>query len=148
MTIGELRAQILDARDTRSIEGVTLLGGEPFSQPRPLAALARLLRRDGLSVMVFTGHTLEALESSRVSGVAELLAETDLLVDGPFESDRPDRRRRWIGSENQHIYVLAEGSHVPSPSWDTSGETLEIRIVDGKLIANGSPELLERLRRP
>jgi len=44
------------------LEGITFLGGEPFSQAAPLALLARQIRQTGLSVMTFTGYTVEGCE--------------------------------------------------------------------------------------
>src|SRR4051794_1393000 len=45
-----LATEAIDAE----VEGVTLLGGEPFEQAAPLAAFARVVRHAGLSVMTFT----------------------------------------------------------------------------------------------
>src|SRR5579871_31715 len=41
------------------VEGITLLGGEPLAHARGCAWLARAVRARGLSVMVFSGFTLE-----------------------------------------------------------------------------------------
>src|SRR6516164_213379 len=47
-TVDELAREALA---TPGIEGVSLLGGEPFAQAAPLAELARRVRAGGLSVM-------------------------------------------------------------------------------------------------
>src|SRR5262245_23982306 len=48
----------------RDIEGITLLGGEPFDQAAALAEVARGARDLGLSVMSFSGYRLEDLRAS------------------------------------------------------------------------------------
>ncbi len=141
----EILAEILRVRDAQDIEGVTFLGGEPFAQPEALARLAAGVREHGLTVMIFTGFTLESLQKTKRAGVAELLAQTDLLVDGQFERDKIDSKRRWIGSENQRPFDLTGAYTELVNNWDETSETIEIRIVDGKLQVNGSPFLLNKL---
>lgn len=146
-TIPELLAEILAAREQHGIEGITVLGGEPFSQAEALAALAQEVRAAGLSVMVFSGYTAKALRGMKRPGVAALLAATDLLVDGPFVREQLDRERRWIGSLNQQTHDLTGRYRELVESWDTSPNTLEIRVIDGRLVVNGSPFLMDRLGR-
>lgn len=145
--VAEVFAQLIAARDRDGVEGVTFLGGEPFSQAEALAELAALTRQAGLTVMIFIGYTLKALRSMDKPGVAALLAQTDLLVDGPFMQDALDRERRWIGSTNQRPYALTDAYLDLVNDWDTSPETLEIRVVNGRLVVNGSPFLLDKLGR-
>lgn len=88
------------------IEGVTLLGGEPFDQPGALADLAESLQERGLGVITFTGHLLEDLRRQADAGSARLLAATDLLIDGPFDRRVPDTSRPLVGSRNQRFINL------------------------------------------
>jgi anaerobic ribonucleoside-triphosphate reductase activating protein len=83
--------------------GITLLGGEPFDQAAGLATIAEAFRAAGLSVMTFTGYTLDRLTGWAATrpDIARLLAATDLLVDGPYLRDQPDAVRPWLGSTNQ-----------------------------------------------
>src|SRR5687767_14548277 len=67
------------------VEGVSFLGGEPFAQATGLAEVARVVRRAGRSVMVYTGFTLGELRAKKDVGVDALLEETDLLVDGRYQ---------------------------------------------------------------
>jgi anaerobic ribonucleoside-triphosphate reductase activating protein len=126
------------------IEGLTLLGGEPFEQAAPLAELARGARALGLSVMTFTGHTLEALRARQDAATDALLAATDLLVDGPYLAHLPDGRRRWVGSQNQRFHYLTDryspAIELPAPSEALRG--IEVRVsADGRVLVNGWPEL-------
>jgi anaerobic ribonucleoside-triphosphate reductase activating protein len=123
----------------RGIEGVTLLGGEPFDQPAPLGEFAFAVREAGLSVMTFTGHVLEELPPSK------LLASTDLLVDGPFLADRPEPARPWVGSVNQRFHFLTDRY---DESIFTTPNRLELTIApDGAIELNGfaTTEVLEAL---
>ena len=121
------------------IEGVTLLGGEPFDQAGPLGRFAAAVRSAGLSVMTFTGHVLEDLPPSL------LLDSTDLLVDGPFLMDRPEPSRPWVGSANQRFHFLTDRY---DESIFTTPNRLELTITrDGAIELNGfaTTEVLEAL---
>jgi anaerobic ribonucleoside-triphosphate reductase activating protein len=136
-TVAEVFGRVQDAQ-RKGIEGITLLGGEPFAQAGPAASLARRIRAVGLSVMVFSGFTLAELQASSDPAVAELLAATDILIDGPFLRDRPETRRRWIGSANQQIHFLTDRCSAEDVRWQQPN-TLEIRLTDGTLMINGFP---------
>jgi anaerobic ribonucleoside-triphosphate reductase activating protein len=131
------------------VEGLTVLGGEPFDQPSALRALARGARGLGLSTMVFTGYVVEELRARRDAAVAGLLAEIDVLVDGRYEASRPERERLWVGSTNQRFHYLS-GRYTPAIERPRPGEplrTVEVRLgADGRLSANGWPDAGSVLR--
>lgn len=137
-TVGEVVARIEQSKAETGIEGITLLGGEPFAHAAPAAALARAAHDRDLGVMVFTGFTLEDLRANPDPSVAALLAETDLLVDGPYLRDQPDSARRWIGSTNQRIHFLTGRYRADDPCW-LRKNTLEIRLRGLELTVNGFP---------
>jgi len=134
--------------ETRGIEGVTLLGGEPMAQAGACAELCARVRREGLSVMLFSGYTLAALTAPGADPAwAHLLALTDLLVDGRFEREQPERRRRWIGSANQLLHFLTDRYQPQQPCF-SAPNSLEIRLDGrGELSVNGWPDLARRLAR-
>jgi len=137
MTLPALETQ-LEAAIRLGIEGITLLGGEPFAHALGAAALVRAARQRSLSVMVFSGYTLEELRAKEDAAVAELLGLIDILVDGPYMRDLPDRERRWIGSTNQRIHFLTDRYHADDPCWKERN-TLEIRLTKEGLSVNGFP---------
>src|SRR5438270_8174030 len=108
MPLDAVLAELDAARSHSDIEGITLLGGEPLTHAAGAAALADAARRRGLSVMVFTGYTLAEARQLPDPAVADLLALTDLLVDGPYQRELPEPRRRWIGSANREIHFLTD----------------------------------------
>src|SRR5260370_41462111 len=57
--LGDLVGQIEAAARSHGVEGITLLGGEPLAHAAVAAALARSVRQRGLTVMIFSGYTLE-----------------------------------------------------------------------------------------
>lgn len=85
------------------LKGITFSGGEPFSQPEPLAELARMVHGAGKDVTVFTGWTYEQLLEKNDPAVNALLAETDVLIDGPFILEQRNLELRFRGSENQRL---------------------------------------------
>ena len=92
------------------LRGLTFSGGEPFLQAAVFARLARLAHDAGLDIVTYTGYTLEEIlehGEGAADGFRDLLAQTDILVDGPFiESlrtlDAPHR-----GSANQRVIDVA-----------------------------------------
>jgi anaerobic ribonucleoside-triphosphate reductase activating protein len=140
MSVPELVERALG---TSGIEGVSLLGGEPFAQAEGCAAFAEAVRTAGLSVMVYSGFTRAELETKRDqgdAGVGTLLDACDLLVDGRYERDRPEPQRRWIGSTNQVMHFLSDRYRPDDPRMRT-GNTVEIRLRKGELLVNGWPAL-------
>ncbi len=84
------------------LDGVTFSGGEPFCQAEALAELGRKIRAAGLNVITYTGYEFEQLyENREKNGWGELLAVTDILIDGKFELDKKDWNIKFRGSSNQ-----------------------------------------------
>ncbi|RME53115.1 MAG: radical SAM protein, partial [Deltaproteobacteria bacterium] len=138
-----LLARILEAAEREGIEGVTMLGGEPLLQARGLAEVAQGCQAHGLSVIVFTGYTLEELEEASLPGVPELLASTDLLIDGRYLASAPEGRRNWVGSTNQRFHYLTD-RYAPSIETDARFSAgIELRFQrDGTLGIHGAPRLI------
>jgi anaerobic ribonucleoside-triphosphate reductase activating protein len=137
-SLREVVALVEQAACADGIEGITLLGGEPLAHAREAAALAQAVRDRGLSVMVFSGYTLEEARRLPGAGVAELLGLIDILVDGPYIREQPETRRRWIGSANQQIHFLTDRYRADDPRW-LLPNTLEVRLEGLELTVNGFP---------
>jgi anaerobic ribonucleoside-triphosphate reductase activating protein len=138
VALGALVEQIDEAVRSHGVEGITLLGGEPLAHAAGAAALARAVRQGGLTVMVFSGYTLEEARRMPDAAVADLLSLTDILVDGPYLREQPEARRRWIGSANQRIHFLSDRYRADDPRW-LLPNTLEIRLRGTELTVNGFP---------
>ncbi len=138
VAVANVQRQLEEAVRLYQIEGITLLGGEPMAHAEGAAALARAAHHHNLSVMVFTGAVLEDALQMADPNVADLLNETDILVDGPFVREQPETRRRWIGSANQRVHFLSGRCSADDPRWLLSN-TLEIRLRGPELTVNGFP---------
>lgn len=91
-------------RDNPLLSGITFSGGEPFMQPEALAKLARLIRASGGDVIVYTGFYFEELLKPAIRARATpLLAEADLLIDGPYVEELRSLELRFRGSSNQRV---------------------------------------------
>lgn len=124
-----------------TLEGITLLGGEPLSHAYQALVLANHAHSLGLNVMAFTGYSLEyAQERPEDLGIKDLIKEIDILVDGPYIKDLVETKRRWIGSSNQRIHFLTERANANDPRWELKN-TLEIRMENGEVSVNGFPAL-------
>jgi anaerobic ribonucleoside-triphosphate reductase activating protein len=130
--------QIEEAARLHQLEGITLLGGEPLAHAAGAAVLALAAHRLGLSVMVFTGFVLEDALQMADPAIAELLNETDILVDGPYHHAQPETRRRWVGSTNQRVHFLSGRCSADDPRW-LLPNTLEIRLRGSEVRVNGFP---------
>lgn len=93
------------AKKNPLLDGMTFSGGDPFEQAEAFAILAREAKKLNLDIMTYTGYTYEYLlkYSSKHKGWDALLNETDILVDGRYESGKRNLLLKFRGSENQRI---------------------------------------------
>ena len=92
------------------INGLTLLGGEPFepANQRELVGLLRRIRRElpDKTVWAFSGYTWEELTGqsrARCEVTEEMLSMIDVLVDGEYMEEKRNISLRFRGSENQRL---------------------------------------------
>jgi len=108
------------------IQGLTLLGGEPF-EPQNQEAVVKLLRQvkqayPNKSIWAFSGYLFEKdILSGRLGDTAEYVSYLDVLVDGPFVESKKNLSLRFRGSENQRLIdvpaSLARGETVLWQDW-------------------------------
>lgn len=91
------------------VEGISLSGGEPTAQAPALAQLVRLLRKQReLHILCFSGFRYENLIHRPLeSGVADLLSQIDLLIDGP-SVQALTQGDTFAGSSNQRMIGLSD----------------------------------------
>lgn len=130
--------EILEQIDLDSITGLTFSGGEPMEQAAGLAALARLVRqKKELDLICFTGYRYERLlKDPPNEGVPDLLAEIDVLIDGPFIQALHDSIG-LRGSSNQRIIHLTP--KLRGHDLESQTRKVEITIADGELQFIGIP---------
>ena len=108
----ETEAEIFAELEKSYVNGLTVLGGEPF-EPENQRTLAGLLRRvkdrfPNKTVWVFTGFTLDGELLSdgshpRCEVTDEMLSYIDVLVDGRFVEAQKDISLQFRGSRNQRV---------------------------------------------
>ena len=110
----ETEDEIMTMLNSAYVDGLSLLGGEPF-EPVNQEGLLPLLRRvreayPGKTVWCYTGYTLEQdlLKPSRArcQYTDEMLSLIDILVDGEFIEAKKNIRLKFRGSENQRVIDL------------------------------------------
>ena len=112
----ETEKDILRALAPDYIQGLSLLGGDPF-EPENQRELLHLLRNVKTAfpkkdIWAYTGYTLERLRNAeshpRCEVTDEMLSMIDILVDGPFIETRKNISLRFRGSDNQRIIDLPD----------------------------------------
>ena len=131
MTASEIFEEI---KSRQGLRGVTFSGGEPFEQVPALLELARLIKAEGLTLMSYSGYTLDELEARHDPATDELLGMLDILVDGRYDEKLRNLTLIYCGSENQRVIDMNktrkaraegdEGMVVPY----RSGFDIEIKI--------------------
>ena len=112
----DVEDEILGYLEPSFINGLSLLGGEPF-EPQNQRALVGFLERTRKmfpkkDIWCYTGYTLETdlLSESRArcEVTDEMLSMIDVLVDGEFIDELKNISLRFRGSENQRVIDLPE----------------------------------------
>jgi anaerobic ribonucleoside-triphosphate reductase activating protein len=131
---------------TRGIEGVTYTGGEPTVQARALALLSERLRPAGLTVVCYSGYTLEQLKARSDEWIERLLASVDVMIDGPYVQELA-APLLWRGSTNQRVRFLSPAYRRLAEFVDSGPGQVEFSIDKDSFTATGMwpPGLLERL---
>ena len=156
----ETEQTIMKALEPSYVNGLTLLGGEPF-EPENQRALLPFLRRvketyPRKNIWAFTGFTLEQLwqEGShpRCEATDELLSLTDVLVDGRFILEQKNISLRFRGSENQRLLeeyydVLVQLRHVRSVFQQvTDPELINACVYEMNALQQRYTYLLQRIK--
>ena len=107
----ETEEMLLKALEPDFVDGLSLLGGEPF-EPENQPGLLELSRRikaayPEKSIWSFTGYLFDRDILAKKLGpwevTQELLSYLDVLVDGPFVASLKNLNLRFRGSSNQRL---------------------------------------------
>lgn len=126
----EVMDKIVDMMRPDYIQGLTLLGGEPF-EPQNQQGIVQLLRKvkaqlPQKSIWAFSGYLFDKdILSGRLGDTREYLSYLDVLVDGPFVEAKKNLSLRFRGSENQRLIdvpaSLESGKVVLWQDWQGEG---------------------------
>ncbi|MDM5234762.1 anaerobic ribonucleoside-triphosphate reductase activating protein [Bacillus cereus] len=104
MTVEEIVKEI----ESNPLTDVTFSGGDPFFQAAEVKKVAQAVKDLKKNLWMYTGYTLEEIQSSQNNDMIELLHYGDVLVDGRFEIEKKDLTLPFRGSSNQRIIRLKE----------------------------------------
>lgn len=107
----QVQKDILDSLAPSYVQGLTLLGGEPFEpeNQETLVTFAEKVKQlyPTKDIWAFTGYVYDrdliAGGRKHTEHTDRLLAMIDVLVDGPFISEEKDIRLKFRGSRNQRV---------------------------------------------
>lgn len=101
----ELEEQILEDLAHPSVQGLTLLGGEPFLNTDVCLRVVDQVKAtfgETKDIWSWSGYTFEEL-LLETDDKLELLSKIDILVDGRFELTKKNLNLQFRGSSNQRI---------------------------------------------
>ncbi|MCX0279572.1 anaerobic ribonucleoside-triphosphate reductase activating protein [Bombilactobacillus mellis] len=101
----QLEDQIIQDLSQSYVQGLTLLGGEPFLNTQVCLKLVRRVRKEfghEKDIWSWSGYTWEELMQESADKLA-LLNYLDILVDGRFLEAKKDFTLQFRGSSNQRI---------------------------------------------
>ena len=105
------------------LDGITLSGGEPMLQVKPLIEICKEVKAMGLNIVVYSGFTYE--EILKDAKKKELLQLCDMLIDGKFEQDKKSLALLYRGSANQRLINVQESLN--------QGKVIEYQIIDNEV---------------
>ncbi len=107
----KIQQDIINSLKNGFVDGLSLLGGEPF-EPSNQKALLPFLQRvkrevEGVNIWCYTGYLFdeELLKdsSAKTEDTLKILELIDVLVDGRFMEDKKNLMLKFRGSSNQRI---------------------------------------------
>ena len=126
---------VLIQQEAPEIEGVTILGGEPFDQPEELLCLAREIQTANLTLMVYSGYSLNEIKHR---GYPHLLPYCDILIEGRYNHALRNTSLRWRGSSNQRVLFFTP--HYSHLQIQEGHETEIVLDENGEVTFYGYPE--------
>ena len=128
-----IEALVEEIRLTEDIEGITLLGGEPFQQLDAVVSLVDAVKSLGLSVFLYTGYNKK--EFSEL--MWQCYYKSDIVVSGRYLEKKRSTTVQWRGSSNQVIdFPTKRYSNIEIKSV----RQIEYHMVDGQLRVYGYPD--------
>jgi anaerobic ribonucleoside-triphosphate reductase activating protein len=121
-----------------AVDGITISGGEPFLQAKELAELLERASKQNLHRLVYTGFTYEDLIAMKDEHVDKCLRFTDMLIDGEYKKDIP-QRHVLAGSGNQKVLILEHGNVIceKEAEYDVARNGELVIDKDGNITATG-----------
>jgi anaerobic ribonucleoside-triphosphate reductase activating protein len=134
----QLAAYLLSAPD---LDGLTISGGEPMLQAVALSELLIDLRQKcDLSIICYSGFTLELLKAKLDPAIDRVLSLLDVLIDGQYLPELNDNQG-WRGSSNQVVHFLSSRHLADASLFTERKRDVEIHMRDESALMVGVPPL-------
>ena len=117
----------------KNIEGITLTGGEPLLQYPALLNFLILIKKNGLSVICFTGFNFNEVEKSRMKDILDYI---DIIIAGPYIEELSTKKIPLVSSTNQELIFL---TRIYSNKDLKDEKVVEIFIDDKEIQVTGFP---------
>jgi anaerobic ribonucleoside-triphosphate reductase activating protein len=131
VSVDSLFMRIVELSD--AIEGITISGGEPLQQWRPVTALLERIRHETtLSSILFTGYRWDELQ--RMPCFELLVASVDLVIAGRYNAAQR-LARGLVGSANKTLHFLTKRYRASDLAKVPDGELLITN--DGTVLSSG-----------
>ena len=125
-------------RETEGIEGVTFLGGEPLDQAGPILVLAKMLKEDVSSIMLYTGYEMDEISGTVKEDIFNL---SDIAVCGRYIESARSVYLTWRGSMNQRVFFNSDRYRDYEHCVEMRENEVEIHIDEaGEVTIAGYPE--------
>lgn len=98
---------IFKNKKKNNIDGLTFSVGEPFNQAKALVKICEGIKEENISIITFTGYTIENILKIGDKKSLKLFELTNLLIDSPFIKNKKIFNNPWIGSSNQKYHFLS-----------------------------------------
>ena len=115
------------------VEGVTLHGGEPLDQSKPLLDIVKILKSNNKTVILFTGYKYNELKIKEQKLVWKL---ADIVVSGRYIESKRNIYLQFRGSTNQRVYCH-EGKYKNYKIKDGKSVAIFRINEDGNVVARG-----------
>lgn len=126
----ELEDRIVTDLGHEAVQGLSLLGGEPFLNTQVCLSVAERVRSTfgwSKDIWCWSGYTFEQLLVDSPDKL-KLLELVDVLVDGTYEQDQRDLSLAFRGSRNQRVLdvpaSLAQGRAVAWPGLPSDADAI------------------------
>lgn len=131
--------KIIDLCEEHQCEGITLTGGEPFQQSRALLEFIEPIRKEGYTIVFFSGYKYSELLKSEEEHIKSLLGNIDLLIAGPFDITIQYNRTWFDNPDKELIYLTDQIRSKMNNNLKTLSD-LEIIVEGNNISVTGFPE--------
>ncbi|MDO5040894.1 MAG: anaerobic ribonucleoside-triphosphate reductase activating protein [Peptoniphilus sp.] len=101
--------KVIEYLEDDQVEGLTLLGGEPFQNAQALTEIVKEIKKHSdKSIWAYSGYTYDQIIKDPVK--KQLLDLCDVLVDGLFIKELKNLRLKFRGSENQRVIDIKKST--------------------------------------